>query len=263
MRPGIAPLAALAALAALVLAGCGPDAALDALAPAGSGRVVAAPEGDLLVLDDGTRVRLAGVEAPKGSDPFAVDSRITLGQLALGRQVELMSGGARQDRYGRTLAQVRRLDGRVWLEDALLRAGAARVRIYPDNRALAGAMLEAEAHARIAKRGLWASPAYKVLLPREVAGEADGFAIVEGRVSAVERQGRTLLLAFAPAVFAAEVPAAARDDFSAAGLEPAALKGRLVRVRGDLRPTVAGPRLWLDTPEAVEILIDKGAGRRR
>jgi hypothetical protein len=139
----------------------------------------------------------------------------------------------------------------------------ARVRTYPDNRALAPVLLEAEAHARVARAGLWADPAYRVQLPGEVGDRADGFAVVEGRVTGLERDGNRLVLAFAPSRFAAEIPPAARDDFSAAGLEPAALKGRLVRVRGDLRSTAAGPRLWLDTPEAVELRTDRAKENAR
>ncbi len=239
----------------LLAASCGPQGLLDGLAPAGRGRVVAAASGDSLVLAGGERVRLAGVEAPRADEPFGPEARAILASLAVGREVEFLSGGARQDRFGDTLAQVREPGGQGrWLEGALLRAGAARVRTWPDNRAMAAAMLLEEARARVAGRGLWALQAYQVRLPEEVGPDARGFTVVEGRVASVGEEGARAILGFGPSRFAAEIPPSARDDFSAAALEPASLRGRLVRVRGPVRPTFDGPRLQIETPEAVEIL---------
>jgi endonuclease YncB( thermonuclease family) len=248
-------------LASLLLAGllsaCGPDLALDALAPGGHGRVAGTPAGDALVLAGGGQVRLAGVEAPKGDEPYAAESRAALSRLALGREVELLQGGAREDAYGRTLAQVRDTRRRLWLQGALLRDGAVRVRTYADDRAMAAPMLLAEARARAAHRGLWALPAYRVRLPQEVAQDQRGLVVLEGRVRSVLRDGGRLRLDFveAPAGLAAEIPRTAWDAFAAAGLAPQALAGRLLRLRGGVRPSGGGrPVLWLDHPEQVERL---------
>ena len=244
------------AIAATLLAACGPEAALDALPSGGRGKVIEVQAGDAVTLDGAGVVRLAGIEAPKDDEPYAVEARAALARLALGRNVELLQGGARQDASGRTLGQVRETAGRLWLEGALLRQGAARVRTYPDNRAMAKAMLEEEARARAAKRGLWALPAYQVRLPEEVGADQRGFLVVEGRVRRLWRDGGRAILAFEdrPAGFAAEIPFSAQDDFSAGGLEPASLARRLIRVRGNVFPSSTGPRLWLDHPEQVELL---------
>jgi endonuclease YncB( thermonuclease family) len=239
-----------------VLAACGDDAALDALSSGGRERVAAVTSGDSLTLADGRRVRLAGVEAPNPGEPHAQEARAALERLARGREVELLYGGARQDAYGRTLAQLRLIDRRVWLEGALLQEGAARVRTWSDNRALASEMLEAEARARRSVRGLWATPAYAVRLPQEVGAEARGFRVVEGRIGATVADGDRIRLGFAesPHGFAAEIPRRGVVDFRVAGVDPAGLVGALVRVRGPVRPTAAGPRLWLDHPEQLERL---------
>ena len=244
---------------AVLLAGCGPGAALDALPQGGRGRVIEVQAGDALTLDKVGVVRLAGIEAPKDEDPYAVEARAALARLALGRDVELLQGGARQDARGRALAQVRETGRRLWLEGALLRQGAARVRTYPDNRAMAAAMLEEEARARVARRGLWSLPSYQVRLPQEVGPDQRGFLVVEGRVRRAWRDGGRVFLALddRPAGFAAEIPFNAQDDFSASGLEPGSLVGRLVRVRGNVFASSAGPRLWLDHPEQVEPLRDR------
>ena len=130
----------------------------------------------------------------------------------------------------------------------MLDAGAGRVRTFPDNRALAKEMLEREAKARVAKRGLWALPFYQVRLPSEVR-LAHGFAIVEGRVTAVRRFGRGFELEVEG--LRADIPAQAAADFEAAGKSPLSLAGKLIRIRGTIR---GGPSMRLDHPEAVETL---------
>ena len=223
------------------------------MASGGVGRVTSAPTGDALGLEDDRLVKLAGVEAPKGGADGADASREALARLALGRRVSLHFAGPHQDAFGRTLAQVRRADDRLWLEGALLDAGAARVRTTAAGRALAKAMLEREAAARKARRGLWALDAYQVRLPRELDPREGGFQIVEGRVA---RAGETRGLAYLDfsenwhGEASVEIPAQALKDFRSAGLDPLRLEGRLIRVRGEAR----GLRLTVDHPEAVELL---------
>jgi hypothetical protein len=86
-----------------------------------------------------------------------------------------------------------------------------------------------------------------------------GFMVVEGRVRRVWRDGQRVLLSFVerPGGFSAEIPFDAQDDFSAGGIEPPALAGKLVRVRGEVSPSADGPRLWLDHPEQVELLAER------
>jgi endonuclease YncB( thermonuclease family) len=66
---------------------------------AGSGRVVAIPDGRSLTLDDGREVRLAGIEVPPAA-------KAALEQLLLGQTVELHQRQPASDRYGRILAFV-------------------------------------------------------------------------------------------------------------------------------------------------------------
>jgi endonuclease YncB( thermonuclease family) len=249
-----APIAA--ALAALVLlAGCERDqAALDRLAATGSGKVARLISADAVRLTDGRTVRLAGVIAPREGEPHGEAARAALDRLLTGQEVELLSGGARQDAYGRTLAHLRRKQGRVWVQGALLDAGAVRVRTYADNRALAGEMLEREAKARRAGKGLWADKANQVLLPQEAA-RARGFAIVEGRAAAVTsgRLGDDIQLSDGGPGIEVQIPGRARDDFAAADKPAAAMKGKLIRVRGTLR---ADRTLRIDHPELLEVLAE-------
>ena len=251
MRRRLAAMTAGIALAA-ALSGCnGPG--VDQLAAGPTGVVTEVRAGDVVVLKGGQVVRLAGVEAPKGSDPFADEAREALSKLVLGKTVQLMYGGARQDAYGRALAQLKLARGGAWVEKALLEAGDARVHTWPDNRALARTMLDAEARARQKRRGLWALPAYQVRLPDEAAAHPFSFQLVEGRVvSAAERDGVVRLNL--ERWVEAEVPREAQGVFTASGLVLTDLPGKLVRIRGWVRPGSGEGLMKLDHPEQVEVL---------
>jgi endonuclease YncB( thermonuclease family) len=241
-----------AAALALILAACGRPG-VDQLAAGPTGVVAEVRNGDAVVLKGGQVVRLAGVEAPKGSDPFADQSREALSRLVLGKSVQLMFGGARQDAYGRALAHLKLTQGGGWVEKALLEAGDVRVRTWSDNRALARPMLDAEARARMGKRGLWTLPAYEVRLPDEAAARPFGFQVVEGRVvSAADRDGAYRLNL--ERWVEAEVPREARAGFTSSGVVLDDLPGKLVRIRGQMRPGSGEGLMRLDHPEQIEVL---------
>ncbi|MGE5147053.1 MAG: thermonuclease family protein [Candidatus Eiseniibacteriota bacterium] len=231
-------------------------------APSG-GTVTEVIDGDTLGLDDGTTVRLVGIEAPKPPPgrhagrawPLADAARAALRELALGKTVSLAYGGTRQDRYGRHLAQVTLGDGR-WLEGELLRRGLARVHTLEDNRARTAEMLALERDARAARRGLWAERAYRVRRPEEAAADADSFQLVEGTVvKAATARGQTYL-DFGPDYrtdFTVVIPGKARRLFAAAGIDLAKLGGRRVLVRGWIMLR-NGPMIELTHPEALELM---------
>jgi len=251
MRRRVTAMAAIVTLGGALAACGGPG--VDQLAAGPKAVVTEVRNGDAVVLKSGQVVRLAGVEAPKGDDPFAVQAREALSKLVLGREVQLMYGGARQDAYGRALAHLKLAQGGAWVEKTLLEAGDVRVHTWPDNRALARPMLDAEARARQRKRGLWSLPAYQVRLPDEAAARPFGFQVVEGRVvSAAERDGAVRLSL--ERWVEAEVPREAEGAFASSGLALADLPGKLVRVRGLVRPGSGEGLMKLDHPEQVEVL---------
>jgi endonuclease YncB( thermonuclease family) len=249
-------LCGIAAALALTLAGCG-QRGLERLAAGETGKVASVHSGDSFTLDSGLEVRLAGVEAPRGDQPFADQARTALTLMVIGRQVQLLYGGARRDRYGRALAQVKLRDNGQWVEGLMLRQGEVRARTWADNRAMASAMLEDEAYARNRKLGLWALKDYRVLTPPETEGQS-GFGIVEGKVLAVGAgDGRGEALVFQRGSgdrFTAEIDAKALSDFGTAGKAPEKLAGRMIRVRGPIRYSPDGPVMKLDHPEQVELL---------
>jgi endonuclease YncB( thermonuclease family) len=257
-------LTALFALALALVAPVAAAASLDDLEPGGSVAVAAVIDGDTLRLADGRIVRLAGIAAPKpatgADDGDAAAARAALAALAQGRQVDLLYGGRQTDRHGRVLAHLRLVEAAgapgAWLQGELLARGLVRVNTTPDSRALAPEMLALEGEARAAGRGLWAVRAYRIRTPEDVAGAADSFQIVEGLVLSTGAGGGRTYVNFGTdraSDFTLALDAAARRLFLAAGIDPAGLAGRRIRVRGWVR-WFDGPRIDLTHPEQMEVL---------
>ncbi len=238
------------AACAMALAACGEAARLDALASQGHAKVVEVPSGDQVRLEDGRRVKLAGIVAPPLDQPYGEASRQLLAEMVLGQEIELLSSGAAADPFGRTLAQARLVRGRRWVQGRMLEQGAARVRTFNDSRALADMMLRREGQGRTRKRGLWALDDYRVLLAREAVAAPPGFYLIEAQVRQVRTgsDGRVLDLGSG---LLGIIPARSIQDFDSAGRSPAALEGKLVRVRGYVR---RDGEIRLDHPEMLEVL---------
>lgn len=230
-------------------------------------RATAVVDGDTLELEDGRRLRLAGIEAAKPPPntepgrpwPLAEAATAALADLALGRDLTLRGEG-RTDRHGRLVAQVLRDDG-LWLQGALLARGLARVHTQPDTRALAREMLTAEAAARAGDLGIWRTRVYAVRPaadPDALARDRDSFQVVEGRVLRVTKAGSEAYLDFGEdwrSDVTVHIGRAPLREFAKAGIDPLSYEGRVVRVRGwvGLR---SGPMIEATHPEQIERVDD-------
>ena len=228
-----------------------------------SGVVREVVDGDTLVLEDGTTVRLVGIMTPKlplgrrgfRTEPLAHDAKAALEALTLGRRVTLSYGGQRIDRYGRALAHLHDEDG-LWIQGELLRRGLARVYTFSDNTALSTRMLTLENETRMAGRGVWTDGYYRVLDTEETLEAIGSFQLVEGRIlDAAKVRGRTYLN-FGPdyrSDFTITISPKDMRTFRRADFDPATLEGRRVRVRGWLQ-SLNGPMIEVTHPEQIEVL---------
>jgi len=235
--------------------------------------VAAVPDGETLKLTDGKTVKLIGAKAPmpplgwRGDDPwpFVDEAREALEGLAANKTVELRFGGRRADRHGHLLAQVFVVSGdeRLWLQDELVRQGLARVYSLPDARACTPELLASEREARAERRGLWSSSAYRIqdaLDEKRLDRLIHTFQLVEGTVFDVGEGGGRVYLNFADDWRRDFTISIARKDvraFAAAGLDPRALKGKRLCVRGWLAWR-GGPSIEATHPEQIELLTGRG-----
>ena len=255
-------LLAVLAAALLVLPDV-PAFAVEGLSGGGSGIVREVVDGDTLVLEDGTTVRLVGIQTPKlplgrpgiPTQPLARETKAALEALVLGRRVTLSYGGRRLDRYGRALAHLEGEDG-LWIQGELLRRGLARVYTFNDNRALSETMLALEEDARQAARGIWALDYYAVREIVETGGLIGSYQLVEGRIVAADRVRGRAYLNFGPDYrtdFTITISPRDMRVFKRADVDPTALDGRRIRVRGWLK-SLNGPMIEVTHPEQIEVL---------
>lgn len=267
---------AIAIFFVFLVAACGPQ--LGDLQPGETGRVVRAYGGDTLVLDNGLRVFLAEVDAPRGEDDYASQAQGELEALALNRTVRLAYGGARRwtprdasaNQQETAIAQVfvQSEGGRwFWLQHELVARGAAFVRPARDNHARVDVLMPMEREARRLKRGMWSRRTLGPLTARSAARQAlkanapcesrdAPFRLLDATISEARiGDGRA---AFAvsgmPAHKTFEI-ALFGDAFTAwDGPELASLNGAHVLVRGPLAVFDGAPQLCLDNAMDLEVL---------
>ena len=216
---------------------------------------VLAIDGDTVLLEDGRKVRLLGIQTAEigPEETFgATQAQTALNQLIKGQTVQMYHDGAAQDRHGRVLAHLFREDG-LWVQGELVALGWARVYTFPDNATAAPALLGREQTARDAGNGLWSNPLYRMrraAVPDEIT--PDTYQLVEGRVVDVARVRDWTFLNFGDdwrTDFTAVVPKTATKRFD----DLTALKGQRVRVRGWI-VWRNGPSVTLDHPAQLERL---------
>jgi micrococcal nuclease len=232
------------------------------------GTVTEIVDGDTLLLDTGLVVRLIGIQSPKlslGRDghedwPKGNEARAALIALTYKKPVLLRYGGEEIDRHGRTLAQVFvQGEPQLWVQQAMLGQGHARVYSFPDNRACLAELMAAETRARAGGVGIWADSFYRVRRadrPADLLSFAGRYELVEGRVLKAERLGGQVFLNFGRYFkedFTAVIDARALRLFADVGLDPTRLGGALLRVRGWIDDR-DGPRVAVTHPEQIEVL---------
>lgn len=227
-------------------------------------------DGDTLYLDDGLKVRLSAMQAPKlplgrkgfKAWPMGEEAKAALTALTQKRRVQLYYGGKSRDRYGRALAQVYTLNASgerdLWVQEEMVRFGLARVYTWPDTWQDAERLYSAERKARDSKRGIWGNPYYAVRSPEPnmLAQDVDSFQLVEGIITSAADVRGTVYLNFGADYktdFTIVIAKKNRRNLERAGLDPMSLEGAKVRIRGWVE-LQNGPMIWLDDPNRLEIL---------
>jgi hypothetical protein len=215
--------------------------------PAGEGETVVlagrAAEG-VLVLSDGRKVRLAGLDRTSLRIPEGLD----------GTEATLVSPGS-PDRHGAVRSDL--LIDAASLSQRLLAEGRARVRPAPGEAACYSRLYDAEAGAVRLGLGLWGEPGYSVgdaADPDAVSRYRDRFAVVAGRVRHVGVAGRSIFIDFGgdwKTDVTLTIRVKDRSRFEQAGLAPESLKGQVIRVRGVVTMR-GGPTIEIREPAAIQ-----------
>ena len=131
-------------------------------------------DGDTLLLTNGEKVRLIGIDAPeskpnpRAEKQVAMEGKdlkniILMGEEATkfvrslikpGDEVRIEFDVEKRDRYGRLLGYIYLLDGRM-INEEIVKAGYASLLTHPPNVKYQNRFLRAYKEARENKRGLW------------------------------------------------------------------------------------------------------------
>lgn len=112
-------------------------------------------DGDTLVLDDRTEIRLVGANTPERDNSNYDEATDFAKRLVEGKKVTLEYDAYTSDRFNRVLAYVIVGDKNLSIE--LVKKGLAKVAIYEDRRKLIyqDQLLQAEHEAKAKKLGIW------------------------------------------------------------------------------------------------------------
>ena len=221
--------------------------------------------GDEIVLVDGRRLRLAGVEAPRvpltargETAARAVAegraAREALADRVEGREVAFTEIGT--DRHGRRLGHLYDTESGHWIEEDLVAAGRLRVLPGRSSASCDVRLLAAEARARASRQGLWGNPVFAVIPARaeDLATRVGERVVTEGRVRSVGRSTGRIWLNFGDDFrrdFAVVMDDKDLGRFRAAGFDALAATGWTVRVRGVV-VFHDGPRIAIEGPASIE-----------
>ncbi|WP_418152255.1 thermonuclease family protein [Litorimonas sp. RW-G-Af-16] len=146
----------------------------------------------------------------------------------------------------------------IWIQAEMVRLGLARVMPWPGEYADIAALYALEAEAREKGRGIWSDPFYAPRSPdpNALAQFVDSVQIVEGIITSVADVRGQIYLNFGADYRTDFTVAIAKKNvkrFTAGNIDPLALEGAKVRVRGWVE-LINGPMIWLNQPERLEIL---------
>ncbi len=258
--------------AGVALAPAGGSRAADGPCPAegtASGRVVSVDERLELTLENGIRLKIAGVDPPRptpGDPDLDFRAQDRLAQWLVGQDIRFRPLEPGPDRWGRVVAFVFAVapestngprPAHLPVGEALIDAGLARYESSAAARPCRSALLAAEAGARASGLGLWTDPYYAIIATADrlsFAEKAGSSVIVEGRITGIASRRPRITLYFGPRQggdFSVTILPRNSKTFEAAYSSLAGLTGQTVRVRG-LLDTRFGPQIEISDPDEVE-----------
>jgi micrococcal nuclease len=225
-------------------------------------------DGDTLLLDNGTSVRLIGIDTPEirrktpqgfieDPAPFSLEAKLFVQEKAEGKSCRIELDIDKYDKYGRLLGYCFIQDGdqEIFLNQELLSQGYAVLYTYPPNTRYVEVFVQAQREARLQERGLWGS--YEVIAPHQAASFIGQIRSVRGRVLSTYNSGKVIFLNFGrdhKTDFTVAIFKNSFGYFRDRGIAPEAdYKGKVVEVIGRIRE-YNGPEIIVNIPQEIEVI---------
>lgn len=221
-------------------------------------RISFVQDGDTLMLNDGRRLRLIGINTPElgntsgGAEPGAIAARDRLRQLTFvsQQQLSLRFDQERTDRYGRLLAHAFLANGHS-LTEQLLSEGKGTQLVVPPNSWQASCYREAAQTARQQRVGIWALPEYQPIAVAQLNPRSAGFQIVRGRVSHLSNSAPAIWINLVGNL-ALRIERTDLDNFR--GTDLAGLVGSEIEAQGWIYTREGQLRMPLRHPYALKVI---------
>lgn len=159
-------------------------------------------DGDTILLEDGRKVRLLGVNTPEiehrnqAEQAGGREAKQWLIEKLENRKVRLETDNESTDKYGRTLAHVF-TDQKDHINLQLIELGLAAVNIYPPNLRYVEQLVKAGQSAERARLGIWRRPEYDPIPVSRLPGSVhSGWNRITGRISDLRSSRKFVYLKF-------------------------------------------------------------------
>lgn len=158
-------------------------------------------DGDTIVLKNGKRVRLLGINTPevesryRTSEPGGIAAKSWLQEKLQNKKVHLQYDQEKYDRYKRLLAHLF-LPGGKHLNEALLENGLAVLNIMPPNLRHSAKLVSAQQRAEKQKLGIWSMPRYQLLPISKISNNNRGWQRYIGTAKSIKRSRKYSRLIF-------------------------------------------------------------------
>lgn len=158
-------------------------------------------DGDTIILENGKRIRLLGVNTPeiesrlRSEEPGGTAAKKWLHNKLQNKPVYLEFDQVKRDKYNRLLAHVFLSNGEH-VNLALLQNGLAAVSIIPPNGRYSEKLIQAQQQAEQSRLGIWSMPEYQPHPITQIANHTKGWQRFTGTPVAIRKSRKYTRLLF-------------------------------------------------------------------
>jgi endonuclease YncB( thermonuclease family) len=165
-------------------------------------------DGDTLLLNDGRKIRLIGINTPeiahhkKKGQPYGREATEQLRQLlkTANYKVRLEQGEQKHDRYKRALAYVFLADG-TDVSQWMLKQGWATLMTFPPNIRYLNTYKKAERFAQRNQRNIWRQNTHKIKTVAQLTRGYRGYVRLKSTIKNIKRSKKTIILELEQKIF--------------------------------------------------------------